>query len=209
MQLLFLTNNLPKGTVVILDRLENLQAPLLGEEKLIAKRFKSLKRQREFTAGRAAARRALSMLGISSCPIPVDERGAPIWPSGVTGSISHSSGYCLCVAAKKENVFSLGADIENINRMTKNIAKGICNTLEGYPEISTVIFCAKEAFVKCYYSMYRKIPSLSDIDIRLSENRLTATYKNLTFPGVWEIKSNLALAVIWALHNPQISFSRP
>ena len=209
MQLLFLINNLPKGTVAILDRLENLQAPLMKEEELIARRFRSLKRLREFTAGRTAARKALSMLGVSPCPMPVDEKGAPVWPSDITGSISHGSGYCLCVAAKRRNVFSLGADIENINRMTKNIAKRICNTLEGYPEMSTVIFCAKEAFVKCYYSMYRKIPSLSDIDIRLSENRLTATYKNLTLPGIWEVKYNLAIAVIWALHNPQISFSRP
>jgi 4'-phosphopantetheinyl transferase EntD len=50
------------------------------------------KRRREFTAGRECARAALAGLGLAAVPILRGYRGAPQWPDGVVGSITHCPG---------------------------------------------------------------------------------------------------------------------
>jgi len=52
------------------------------------------KRRREFATARACARAALAKLGLPPVPIVPGFRGAPQWPSGVVGSITHCAGYC-------------------------------------------------------------------------------------------------------------------
>ena len=47
------------------------------------------KRVREFESGRAYAKRALAMLGMHNVDLPIGPNRAPLWPSGVVGSITH------------------------------------------------------------------------------------------------------------------------
>ena len=49
------------------------------------------KRRREFSAGRTCARQALRELGCADAPIVQDQNGAPLWPPGIVGSITHSN----------------------------------------------------------------------------------------------------------------------
>ncbi|WP_405845207.1 4'-phosphopantetheinyl transferase [Streptomyces platensis] len=51
------------------------------------------KRRREFTTARSCAREALRRLGHPTVPIPRGRSGAPLWPAGVVGSITHCQGY--------------------------------------------------------------------------------------------------------------------
>ena len=68
-------------------------------------------RRREFWMGRAAAHRALSELGTVDGPVlSVDRR--PIFPSGFVGSLSHSCGAAVAIAAPKARFAALGIDIE-------------------------------------------------------------------------------------------------
>lgn len=69
------------------------------------------KRRLEYLAGRLAARAALQSVGAAD-PIIGNHDGAPVWPSGYCGSISHSAGLAVAVAACSRDWRSLGIDIE-------------------------------------------------------------------------------------------------
>ena len=70
------------------------------------------KRRREFTTARACARRALASLGVAPAPILPGERGAPQWPPGIVGSITHCAGYRAAAAARARDVLTIGLDAE-------------------------------------------------------------------------------------------------
>lgn len=71
------------------------------------------KRQGEFLAGRVLAQTALGLLGHQNVSVAIGKHRAPIWPSGLSGSISHSEGRCVCVIVPDERAV-VGIDIEKI-----------------------------------------------------------------------------------------------
>src|SRR5918999_6383951 len=50
-------------------------------------------RRREFGTVRYCARNALLQIGVPAVPVLPDVDGAPRWPAGVVGSITHCQGY--------------------------------------------------------------------------------------------------------------------
>ena len=86
-------------------------AALLPQEAAILARA-SDKRRREFTTGRECARIALGKLGVAPAPILVGERGAPVWPPGIIGSITHCDGYRAAVVGHASDVAAIGLDAE-------------------------------------------------------------------------------------------------
>ncbi|GAB7046037.1 4'-phosphopantetheinyl transferase family protein [Catenuloplanes indicus] len=70
------------------------------------------KRRNEFTTARWCARRALATLGLPPSPIVPGDRGAPSWPPGVTGAITHCPGYRAAAVAHTPAVASIGIDAE-------------------------------------------------------------------------------------------------
>ena len=72
------------------------------------------KRQAEFLAGRLCARAALQQLhGLDCCPAIGEDR-APVWPSGISGSITHSTGHAAAIVAQTTDWRGLGMDLENL-----------------------------------------------------------------------------------------------
>lgn len=69
------------------------------------------KRRGDFLAGRALAASALASLGSTVLEIATAEDRAPIWPSGFSGSISHTHGLCVAVVLPDPNRL-VGIDIE-------------------------------------------------------------------------------------------------
>src|ERR1700761_3617241 len=69
------------------------------EEALLGRAVE--KRRREFAAGRGCARRALAALGLPPAPLLPGEGGAPRWPDGVVGSITHCAGYAAAAVAAR------------------------------------------------------------------------------------------------------------
>ncbi|WP_399921128.1 4'-phosphopantetheinyl transferase [Streptomyces kanamyceticus] len=70
------------------------------------------KRRNEFTTVRHCARAALKSIGVPPAPILPGQRGAPRWPAGVVGSMTHCAGYRAAVVARADEVTSLGVDAE-------------------------------------------------------------------------------------------------
>lgn len=71
-----------------------------------------MRRQREFATARSCARTALARLGVPPVPVLASPRGAPRWPAGVVGSITHCDGYRAAAVAYTRDVVSLGIDAE-------------------------------------------------------------------------------------------------
>ncbi|HEX5402037.1 MAG TPA: 4'-phosphopantetheinyl transferase superfamily protein [Pseudonocardiaceae bacterium] len=83
---------------------------LPAEEHLVEKSV--LKRRREVTNARTCARRALAALGRPEVAILRGAKGEPLWPAGVVGSITHTSGYYAAAVAEASRLRSVGVDAE-------------------------------------------------------------------------------------------------
>ena len=68
------------------------------------------RRQREFAAGRAAAREALTQLGWPAQAIPSAPDRSPVWPEGLVGSIAHTHSTCVAVAGRRSEERRVGKE---------------------------------------------------------------------------------------------------
>ncbi|MFF9850238.1 4'-phosphopantetheinyl transferase family protein [Streptomyces litmocidini] len=80
------------------------------EEALMARAAPG--RRREFAAARLCAHRALAGLGVAAAPLLRGRRGAPAWPAGTVGSITHCAGYRGAAVASAAGFLGLGIDAE-------------------------------------------------------------------------------------------------
>ncbi|MFI8910196.1 4'-phosphopantetheinyl transferase superfamily protein [Streptomyces sp. NPDC053513] len=80
------------------------------EEALMARATPG--RRREFATARLCAHRALAGLGVGAAPLLRGRRGAPAWPAGTVGSITHCAGYRGAAVASATRFLGLGIDAE-------------------------------------------------------------------------------------------------
>ncbi|MEV4013261.1 4'-phosphopantetheinyl transferase superfamily protein [Nonomuraea angiospora] len=116
------------------------------------------KRRREFRTSRHCARLALRRLGVAPSPILRGDRGAPAWPPGVVGSITHCTGYRA--AAVAHGALSIGIDAEPHLPMPKGVLERTATPVEaaaldllGIPDPGRLLFSAKEAIYKAWYPL--------------------------------------------------------
>lgn len=72
------------------------------------------KRQTEFLAGRLCAREALRRLDGRVQVPAIGEDRAPVWPPGICGSITHSTGWAAAIVAPQTQWRGLGLDAEHV-----------------------------------------------------------------------------------------------
>lgn len=141
------------------------------------------RRQREFAAGRTAAREAMGQIGWPPSALPAGLDRSPIWPSGLVGSIAHTGRTCVAIAGRRDQVHAMGIDIEEDSPLERDIWETICTQEEIYA-LSTVppsergrsvtrMFCAKEAFYKWQYAQTRSLLEFSDVQITLNPGSTT------------------------------------
>jgi 4'-phosphopantetheinyl transferase EntD len=138
-------------------------------------------RQREFALGRDCARRALAGLGLPPGPIPIDGDRAPVWPTGVVGSITHCEGFVGAAVAAGGPLRGLGFDAEPAVPLGTEIEPLICTADElrwakaarrppaaDWPK---VMFCAKEAVYKCLAGSAGLLPDFRELAVTLRPER--------------------------------------
>ncbi len=147
------------------------------------------KRLAEFRLGRQCAREALKSLGFEDVEIPIGEGRQPVWPDGICGSISHTSGLTGAILSSKEHHVSLGLDIERRRSVDGTLWNHLFTEddraiLHAYgsdlEEWATLFFSLKESFYKLQYPItgrFLDFPEVSltpqgDGYIALWENRL-------------------------------------
>ena len=159
------------------------------EEALLARAVD--KRRREFSTGRACARGALAALGVPPAPILPGERGAPQWPPGIVGSITHCAGYRAAVVGLTTDVASLGVDAEPNEAlpdhgMLELIALGeervrLDELGASVPGIcwDRLLFCAKESVYKAWFPLARCWLGFESADIVIDPRGGTFTSRLL------------------------------
>ncbi len=128
------------------------------------------KRRSEYIAGRICARQALRQF-MPGAAMPGRQAGgrAPLWPEGSCGSISHSHGTAVAIAASQQHWHALGIDLERCvsTERARRLAKSVLSQTEiqlcarlGWAEneFFTCAFSAKESLFKllnpltgCYF----------------------------------------------------------
>ena len=157
---------------------------LLPEElALIAK--VAPKRAADFTAGRCCARFLLAELGLQHVPVLSGADREPLWPDRITGSITHTQGFCGVAVAERLRFKSIGLDTESSTAVDADILHHVCTAqevewLHSLPEIErsrarSLIFSAKEAFFKCQFPMTGAWVGFEEVAIRFSNNRIASS----------------------------------
>ena len=84
------------------------------------------KRRAEHLAGRYLARKCLAHLGAIGFKLVSDDKNCPVWPRGITGSISHTNNYAVVICMRTAGGETLGIDVEKLITIdTVNILNGL------------------------------------------------------------------------------------
>ncbi|MFG2510697.1 4'-phosphopantetheinyl transferase [Streptomyces sp. NPDC048584] len=145
---------------------ERVDAPLYPEEEALLRRAVA-KRRREFTAVRSCARAAMRKLGVPERPVLPGERGAPGWPDGLTGSMTHCQGYCAAALVRAADLASLGIDAEPHGPLPEGVlpsvalpaeATRLAGLAEELPAVhwDRLLFSAKESVYKAWFPLTGK-----------------------------------------------------
>jgi 4'-phosphopantetheinyl transferase EntD len=135
------------------------------------------KRRREFASGRLCARRALAELGMPDVPVPRGVRGAPRWPPGVVGSITHCAGYRAAAVAPADHVVAIGIDAEPCETLPSGVLDAVSlpaerTRLRGLSERAPghwdrLLFSAKESVYKAWFPLTGRWLGFEDADVTI------------------------------------------
>jgi enterobactin synthetase component D / holo-[acyl-carrier protein] synthase len=209
---------LPRGVAVAAARDDIVDVSLYPEEEAIVARAVE-GRRREFATGRACARAALAQLGLAPQPILSGERGAPRWPRGIVGSITHCHGYRACAVARAGDLASIGVDAEPNEPLPEGLLKDIASpgereTLRGLARLHAdmhwdrLLFSAKEAVYKAWFPLTEKWLGFEDAEISIDPASASFSARLLVrpprlgdgelrgFSGRWIVSDGLVLTAI-------------
>ncbi|WDF42824.1 4'-phosphopantetheinyl transferase superfamily protein [Streptomyces sp. T12] len=134
------------------------------------------KRRREFAVVRSCARRAMEKLGVPPQPILPGERGAPGWPAGLAGSMTHCDGYSAAALVRAADLVSLGIDAEPHGPLPEGVLPVVALPAEAdrlrrlageHPGIhwDRLLFSAKESVYKAWFPLTGKWLDFAEADI--------------------------------------------
>jgi enterobactin synthetase component D / holo-[acyl-carrier protein] synthase len=182
----------PTEVVAVEEFGDRADATLFPEEEAVVARAVE-KRRRSFATARACAREALAELGFPPTPILPGTRGAPVWPPGVAGSITHCSGYRACAVGRLRDVAALGIDAEPNEELPEGVlrriarpeeARSVNDLMAADPAIrwDRLLFCAKESVYKTWFPLTGRWLGFDDAEISLDERSGTFAAR-LLVPG--------------------------
>ncbi|MFE7563101.1 4'-phosphopantetheinyl transferase [Kitasatospora sp. NPDC057500] len=202
---------LPESVVVETAYSDPPEARLEPEEEAVITRAVE-SRRREFTTVRYCARRALTRLGVPYRPLLPGLRGAPGWPEGVVGSLTHCAGFRAAAVAPADTVLSLGIDAEPALPLPDDVLDTIALPAEqrrsaaldaeqpGIPW-DRILFSAKESVYKTWFPLTHRFLDFSEADLTLrTDGTFTATIlvpsPLPTLEGRWRVHDgHLATAI--------------
>jgi len=190
------------------------------EEALVARAVD--KRRREFAGARHCARLAMARLGVEPGPVMRGERGAPVWPRGLVGSLTHCDGYRGAVLGYSLQVRSLGIDAEPHDVLPDGVLPAVSleperewlASTDGDVHWDRVLFCAKEATYKAWFPLTGRWLGFEDAHITFerdsTSDAVTGTFHSRIlvpgdthdgppvtgFDGRWLVADGLVLTAI-------------
>jgi len=136
---------------------------LFPEEEQIIARAVAVRR-REYATVRSCARSCLDRLGYPPVPILPGVGGAPTWPAGVQGSMTHCTGYAAAAVGPVPQISAIGIDAEPDVPLPDGVLDLIATAAErdrlvvaelepGSPNWDRLLFSAKEAVYKAWFPL--------------------------------------------------------
>lgn len=194
------------------------EAVLFPEEEAVLTRAVG-KRRREFTTARFCARKALREIGVPPAPLVPGERGAPTWPAGVVGSMTHCVGYRAAAVARASDVLTVGIDAEPHEALPSGVLQAVAHPAEidHLAELSTaepsvrwdrLLFSCKESVYKAWYPVAREWLGFEDAELafdlpagtftaRLAKKGPELAGAPLSeFTGRWLVRAGFVLSAI-------------
>lgn len=137
------------------------------------------KRKHEFATARVLARLAMERIGRKGAELLNAKDRSPIWPEGITGSISHCDTRAVVAVAQREQVGTVGIDIEHRDELKRELWKTVLLQSEIHAleasysselrgRMALTIFSAKEALYKAQYPWSTKFMSFHELEVRIS-----------------------------------------
>lgn len=135
--------------------------------------------RREFATSRLCARRALATLGHRDVAILRGANGAPAWPPGIVGSITHCRGFRAACVARHDRFRGLGLDAEPHGPLPHEIRHLVLRPEEaaratrgaGTVHRDLLVHCAKEAVFKAWFPITGAWLDFLDVEIRWEEEQ--------------------------------------
>jgi 4'-phosphopantetheinyl transferase EntD len=133
--------------------------------------------RRRSGSARMIARSMLRRFGCPSLELPRTSSGAPRWPQGFVGSLSHDSEYAVAAVAPRGLVHSVGIDIEPSLPLPRELLDLVTNPAErirlnGDLLSARLLFSVKEAVFKATYPLDEQLLDFFDVEVDL--DRLVA-----------------------------------
>ncbi|WP_435282618.1 4'-phosphopantetheinyl transferase family protein [Streptomyces koelreuteriae] len=195
--------------------------PLYPEEAALVARAVA-KRRREFAVVRSCARRAMEKLGVPPQPILPGERGAPGWPAGLAGSMTHCDGYGAAALVRAADLASLGIDAEVHGPLPEGVLPSVSLPSEAerlrrlaaqHPDIhwDRLLFSAKESVYKAWFPLTGKWLDFMEADIDISADGtfratllvpgpLVGAHRVDRFEGRWTTSRGLVATAVAIQH---------
>ena len=142
-------------------------------------------RQNTYSTGRLCAKTALKNIGIEPSEYPrgllTQQDGSVAWPVGAIGSVSHTNEWAMAAVAKTMGHYlAIGIDIEEIDRVQKNVQKHIATDHERKFLDATntlvwetaALFSIKESLYKCLRATYGEFIRFHDVELSNLTNPL-------------------------------------
>ena len=157
-----------------------------------------VKRRAGYLSGRIAVVAAQAALGLNRVDIGSETSGAPRWPDGMTGSISHTEGLAVAAIAREGRI---GVDIEavpdgaRLRALCEETLSGDERDLLPSPRDATLGFSAKESLYKALWPEVRSFfgfdaakvtaVGVGTITLRLTRDLTGAHHAGRTYDLRW------------------------
>jgi 4'-phosphopantetheinyl transferase EntD len=151
--------------------------------------FLTIERRRASGAARHVARKLMNSMGFAELPILRGTDGAPIWPSGIVGSMAHDNRIAVASVGLQRDLDTVGIDIESVDPLPPDMLELIATPMEqcaiaDNPLGAKLLFVIKEAVYKAVYPLDHKFLDFHDIDVDLA-NHLATTMTGRTLALHW------------------------
>ena len=170
------------------------------EEASVLQRFKRSRRS-TWVGGRLALAQACLARSQTFRPILNDDRGAPILPDGLTGSLTHKNNLAIAIVAPAEESMRLGIDVESlairqpaIERMILTQSeRAVLKTLDDSQKALFLVrtFSLKESIYKAVDPFVRRYVGFKEVEIVETQDGFNAHFqlKNQEGPFRVELRS--------------------
>jgi 4'-phosphopantetheinyl transferase EntD len=127
-------------------------------------------------AARIVARQLLAQIGLDGCALPKARSGAPIWPNGIVGSISHDSRIAVAAIGWGRDFSALGIDVEPAEALPSELLDLVATPqerakIDGGPYDGRLLFAAKEAVYKAVYPLDQTFLDHHDVEVSLTDRQ--------------------------------------